>query len=180
MKEAREISQRIAFSCIIAVIAGLLIPKALTNGLDRALLVWLVYAILAGVVLEATLVQGIVKHIRISVPSAATVTATIVSFYIVRVLASSIIGTPVIFASGVGLTPDNLISFLPYLLVFLAILFAASLFVTTLSSISGGLLIETCGRIWQLGPESLDKTRKLLLSFAGVVAALIVLWGSFA
>lgn len=173
--------QRIALSCIIAVLGGLLTPKAATHSLDRALLVWLVFIMSSGLILEGAKKTNILSVILTALPVAFFYVLTLIVFFIITYFGGAVTGFvgPTMTLGGIELSGKQVLEKLTPLFILLTIDFFGSIFLISLVALSGELIMKGLNQLFKAGPEAIERTRKILLGMSALVGALIMLWGAF-
>ncbi len=167
---------------VAVVVAGLLMPKAAYQGLDRGLLVWLIACITSGLIVS-NVELSVWRGMKAAMLMAGLLWLTVAALYAVRWLISRIIQVDaphikIPFGSGASvdlLDPEGI----PFLIALLGIFWVGSTVVMTLTALSGRLLVATAVKLYDFGPERLDRVRKIIVGMAAVAAALVELWAAF-
>ena len=181
--EAPREAEAIATAALVAIIGGLLLPKALFVSLDRGILVWIVTCVSCGVIASslATLT------IRFSIVSAASasfiMSASIIGFMIVRWIVTRLqtANEMVVFiplGSGAIYNPLEPMALL-FTSALLLISFIASFALICVSTLASRPLVSAAVRVFRFGPEGVTQVGRILTAIVSVVAATVALWGAF-
>ena len=108
---------------------------------------------------------------------------SVVFFYVTRWVISRIISinAPSIeipFGSGSSvniLDPRTL----PLLLILLVIVYVGSSAVIAAVSLSGLILLAGLKRLYEFGPEGLERVQKVVLRMTALIASIVALWAAF-
>lgn len=174
----------VAVACLIGILGGLLLPKALFVSLDRGLLVWLVAVISSGIVLGTgaallNLRQILMRALFVSTfPSVALSGFLVVRWLFSRLIHPEAIAVFIPLGSGAVVDPLSL-SALTILSVLFLIGTLASFVVVALAALGANPIVEAAARFWAFGPSGMSRLRRLLGATVAVVGAVIVLWAAF-
>ncbi|OEZ65266.1 hypothetical protein JAB5_12660 [Janthinobacterium sp. HH103] len=178
--------EAVATACLIALIAGILLPKALFFSLDRAILVWLVTQVASGLVV-GNVTQSTRKLIVSSSFPAAALPIGYCGFLVVRWLVDLAknlsagfkgFNIPIFGLSGVGFGPPDLVS-LTILTVLAVVGFLASFVLILVSAFASRSIQRGIIGFYSFGPDGLRRVQRLLLGLVAVIGGLVLLWGSF-
>lgn len=169
----------IAASSLVALLGGLLMPKALYIGLDRGLLVWFVAIVASGIILGA-MPNARMNVLKAAVMPAAVFPSTIAGFFVVRWLFSWIQSPETFqifipFGSGALVDP---LAVLTALVVLMLIGMLASYVVAALAALASGPLMAAALNMYSFGPESIKRVQQIIVGIVGVVGALVLFWGA--
>jgi hypothetical protein len=173
------LAERTAAASVVAVVAGLVLPMAALGSLGRAILAWLVFSLLIGLLLGTKSQVPIKKAVAAALLPSALVPLTYAVFWFVRFLGDwSKLGAPPRFGLGLSGQPLDIASpvVLTVSLVILAILFGATLLVVSLASIGKRPLIFSIVQANRLGPEGFERAQKIVLAVAGLAAVVSSVW----
>ena len=164
---------------MVAIIAGLVLPAAAFHSLDRAILAWLIFCLLVGLLLGTKTQVSVRKAISLAVLPSALVPLTYAMFWLVRFLGDwSKLGVMPLF--GLGLSARSLDITSPIVLqvsaAILIILFLATLLVVSLTSIGKRPLVFAIAKANKLGPDGFDRVQKIVVAIGGIAAVLSALW----
>jgi hypothetical protein len=175
--------EAIATACLIALIGGVLLPKALWVGLDRAILVWLVAQITCGVIVGAIDLPPR-KVLWSCVFPSACVPIAYSGFLVVRWLVDLAknpdagFKIPIFGGSGVGFGPPT-----PTSLAILGALaffaFVATYVLVSVSAFASRPVQRGIARLYKFGPSGVRRVQQIVVGVCAVVGALILLWGAF-
>ena len=175
--------EAIATSCLVALIGGVLLPKALFISLDRAILVWLVAQVTCGVIVGAVPLAP-KKLLWSCIAPAACFPLAYLGFLVVRWLidlakdSRAGFEIPIFGGSGVGFGPPNALS-LAILATLALIVFVATYVLVTVSAFASRPVQRGAARLYKAGPTGIRRVQQMLIAATAVVGALILLWGAF-
>jgi len=173
----------VSVACALTLVGGLLLPKAAFHSLDRGLLVWLIICVASGVILSNLQPLSIWRGLKTSMLAAVVLLLALVGFYSVRWLVSRIIDieAPQIlipFGSGVAvdiLDPRRL----PFLVMLLVLFWIGTSVATAVATLSGRVLVAGAMKLYEFGPNGVERVRKTIVALAGVVLSVVALWAAF-
>lgn len=176
--------EAIATACLIALVGGVLLPKALFVSLDRAILVWLVAQITCGVIVGAA---GLTprKVLSSCVLPSACVPIAYSGFLLVRWLVDKAknpdagFNIPIFGGSGVGFGPPTSAS-LSILAGLAFFTFVATYVVVSASAFASRPIQKGVARFYDFGPSGVRRVQQIIIGVCAVAGALILLWGAFA
>ena len=173
--------EAISVACLVALLGGLVMPKALFLSLDRGLLVWIVSTITSGILIGTIANINIKMQLKASTLPAILFPITISGFLVVRWLFSWMQNGEaerIMIPLGSGAIVDPIpVSIVLAMLMLIGI--AASYVVVALSSLASRPLIGAATSLYAFGPDNIAKIRKIIISIVGIVGGLIVLWSAF-
>lgn len=174
-------SEQRALACLVGIVGGLLILRAATQSVDRALLVLLLACALAGLVLGGKKRRLLGSIVGSSLLVAFIFSATAVTYLVVRILAGTLADVLIPLFSGISLKRDALLTETNQvlLLAFAALLFVSAFVITVVSSLASRPLLDSAAKLFAAGPEAIERTNKILVGLAATVAALFALWLAF-
>jgi preprotein translocase subunit SecG len=173
------LAERAAAACVVAVIAGLVLPMAALNSLGRAILAWLMFSLLIGFLLGTKSQVPVKKVVAVALLPSALVPLTYAAFWLVRFLGDwSKLGVAPQF--GLGLSGQLLDVTSPVVLtvslVILVILFIATLLVVSLASVGKRPLVLSIAQANKLGPDGFEHAQKVVLAVVGLAAVVSSVW----
>ncbi|MBK8919485.1 MAG: hypothetical protein IPM73_15930 [Betaproteobacteria bacterium] len=175
--------EAVATACLVALIAGILLPKALFVSLDRAILVWLIAQIACGLIV-GTITQPIRKLLLASVLPSAALPIAYCGFLVVRWLidlakdSSAGFSIPIFGGSGVGFGPPTLLS-MTILAVLALVAFIASYALILVSAFASRPVQRAIVQLYSFGPDGMRRVQRLLVGLVAIVGSLVLLWGAF-
>lgn len=173
-------SERIAAASVVALITGLLLPQASVQNLDRAILFWSIASVFVGTIIGQPTDTGILKLIKRSLLPSLLMPAAFLGYIIVRVavnVAKS--GDPTNFSITIfsGTQIDLLSStVIASLCVAWLLGLVATLLLIVLASVGSRPIIAGLARLYEAGPDSVNRATKLLVAATGCIAAAVALW----
>ena len=175
--------EAVATACLVALISGVLLPKALFVSLDRAILVWLVAQIACGLIIGAV-TQSIRKLLISSILPSAALPIAYCGFLVVRWLidlakdSSAGFNIPIFGGSGVGFGPPNLLS-LTILAALALVAFLSSYVLILVSAFASRPIQRGIVGLYSFGPDGIRRVQLLLVGLVAVISSLVLLWGAF-
>ena len=176
-------AEAIATACLVALIAGILLPKALFVSLDRAILVWLVAQVACGLIVGAV-TQPARKLLLSSILPSAALPIAYWGFLVVRWLSdlakdpSAGVNIPIFGGSGVGFGPPNSRS-LAILAVLALVAFLASYVLILVSAFASRPVQHGVIGLYSFGPDGIRRVQRLVVGLVAVIGSLVLLWGAF-
>ena len=170
--------ERLAFACLVGLLAGIIMARSGAKGLDYSLLVWILSVLFSGVILEQAAQSRVARLVVNSALWSITPVVGAAGYIFTRYLASGILDFPAgaITFSGVHMGPVQLQRAFPLMVVMGVILYVASFILLALSTTCGALLVKGSVALFHAGPESVEKVRKIVIAITGLIAAVIALW----
>lgn len=174
--------EAIATACLIALVGGVLLPKALFVSLDRAILVWLVAQITCGVIVGAVDLPPR-KLLSSCVLPSACVPLAYSGFLLVRWLVDKAKNpdawlVPIPGASGGVINPGTPASIA--ILAGLALLaFVATYLLVSASAFASRPIQRGVARLYDFGPSGVRRIQQIIVGVCAVAGGLILLWGAF-
>ena len=174
-----SLAERTAASSVVAVVAGLVLPMAAFHSLGQAILVWLTFSLLVGLILGTKTQVTVKKAVTHALLPSALVPLTYATFWLVRFLGDwSKTGVMPRFGLGMSAAPLDITSptVLAVSLAILLILSGATLLVVSLTSIGKRPLVLSIVQANRLGPEGFERVQKIVIAIGGLAAVVSTLW----
>ena len=171
-----------AMASIVAVLAGLLTPKAADQSFGRAMLVWLIGCIASGVIGSNIKEEKMLSVVRYSALVSGVMCISLACYYYLRWLIARILNVGEgdieisFYGAVVNLADPSKLLLAGQLLISLWILTIVFIFLVT---ISGQELKYAARKLYKFGPHGLDKVNKIILAITGIVASIVALWAAF-
>jgi hypothetical protein len=174
-----SLAERTAAASVVAIIEGLVLPMAAYHSLVRAILAWLAFSLLIGLLLGTKAQVPTKIAVTAALIPSVLVPVTYAVFWLVRFLGDwSKLGVMPIF--GLGLSGQRLDITSPIILAvsfaILLILFGATLLVVSLASIGKRPLVLSVAHAYKLGPAGFERAQKVVLAIAGLIVVVSSIW----
>ncbi len=174
-----EIDERVSAACVIAIFLGLLLPKIISKSLENTLLIWLISAVLMGLVLTDRSQRRTLKF-RSFWPALA-LNVSWLGYVFVRAAVDMLKGEQA-FSISMQSEDVDIFSDIFVLIVFTILSGFAFLgtWLTVLLSAKGSYPISNMlSNLYDFGPNGIERVNKILITTTATIGALFALWSAF-
>jgi hypothetical protein len=172
-------AERGAAASVVTIIAGLLLTQAAAYSLDRAVIVAVAFAIVAGLILGTGSGEPISTALRQALIPAAFMPLAYLGFYTLRFLADwSKAGVLPTMGGNLSARQLDLTSSEVMGVAFAALLmwYFATLVLISLVIQGKRTIVVALTRVYSFGPEGVKRTQSIILAIASVSAVLAGIW----
>lgn len=174
-----EIDEKVSAACIIAIFLGILLPKIISKSLENTLLVWLIAAVIMGLVLTNK------RHARTlrfrSFWPALALNLSWFGYIFVRAAVDILKGEQAFKISMQSKDVDVFSDiFLLIIFAFLAGFAFLGTWLSVLLSAKGSYPISRMlSNLYNFGPDGIERVNKILITITVTIGALFALWAAF-